>query len=84
MDQRLVAGNRAVPADRTDMGSNWGVIQHFRGGVMVLDWWHMSIRLRRFLMKWQGITVFGFKWTEQCGHWVPVIVRIKDAYKEGE
>ena len=28
-------------------------------------------------------SVFGMKWTKQCGHYVPVIIWRKDVYKEG-
>lgn len=38
-----------------------------------LDWFEMSKRLRRHLMT--SKTVYGFRWTKQCGNWVVIIVR---------
>lgn len=45
------------------------------------DWFDLSVRLRRFLMTRQHI-FYGFKWTQQCGQWVPILIKNKDVYKE--
>jgi len=44
------------------------------------DWFDLSVRLRRFLMTRQHI-FYGFKWTQQCGQWVPILIKNKDVYK---
>lgn len=43
------------------------------------DWWDMSCRLRRFIMTRSHI-VYGYKWSQQCGAWVVMIVKKRDAY----
>ena len=46
-------------------------------------WGHLSQRLRQYLIM-GGLFggIFGYKWTQQCGHWVMMIVKTKDTYKE--
>ena len=44
------------------------------------EWFELSRRLRRFLMIHYG-TIFGYKWSEQGGQWVMIIVKNQEAYK---
>jgi len=46
----------------------------------VPDWFDISRRLRRHLL--QSESVYGYRWIEQCGHWVLLIIKRKDVYKE--
>jgi hypothetical protein len=43
------------------------------------DWWDISKRLRHHLMT--SPTVFGFRWSVQCGHYVIIIIRNYDVYR---
>ena len=51
----------------------------FKEGVMSKNWFDISVRLRRHIMI--SPSVFGYKWSAQCGNWVVIIVRNKDVYK---
>jgi hypothetical protein len=39
---------------------------------------HGSMRLKKFVYTHPG--VFGIKWSQQVGHWVPTIIFYKDVY----
>lgn len=54
------------------------------GERMDLDWWDMSCRLRRFIMTRSSDLVYGYKWSQQCGHWVVMIIKNKDVYIDPE
>lgn len=48
--------------------------------IVMRDWWDISKRLRRHLMT--SPSVYGYKWSAQCGNWVIIIVRLHDVYKK--
>ena len=45
-------------------------------------WFDLSRRLRRYL--YCNDLIFGCKWSKQCGQWVMLIIKKKDAYLEVE
>jgi len=47
-----------------------------------LNWFDLSQRLRCFLME-RPYIFYGFKWTEQCGQWVPILIKHEHIYREG-
>ena len=46
---------------------------------MYHDWFDMSRRLRYFLMTHSNV-IFGYRWIEQCGNWVVLIIKNKEVY----
>jgi len=50
-----------------------------------MEWDSIAKRLRcLIILSGLGGAAFGWKWTAQCGQWVPVIIWIRDVYKEDE
>lgn len=44
------------------------------------DWFDISRRLRRYLIGHQEL-IYGWKWTEQCGQWVMLIIKKWEVYE---